>query len=119
MKEAAGFDVSGWWLVHTNGKDFVGKCHDRLTGGRRLTCLQGAIIQTTIVPGPGGMPRPKTDVLTIPWFTDTLDVPDGACWVSLEACDNRAAWGHIIAMTEKLKLEVRASKSHIHLASGH
>jgi hypothetical protein len=112
-------DLSEWWAVLTNGEWFVGRRHvDAQADGSRkkkLTSVQKMSIQLTVEPTPKG-PRPNLLALTYPWFgVDTLEIPEGALWIAVQAIHG-PPWMQLIGSTEKLKLEVRAQRSGLHLA---
>jgi hypothetical protein len=71
-----------------------------------------------ITEGPKG-PRPIISVLTYPWLTDTIEVPPGALWIAVTSFHNHAQWKVVIQSTENLKLEERAKRAGLHLASSH
>jgi hypothetical protein len=107
------FDINQWWLVYTNGERFVGK-----RNGDKLEHVQSCIVQTGVVQDARGNARPRTAVLTFPYFTDTIVIPAGALWISLAATHNKVEWVPVIVSTERLKTEQRAERAGIALV-GH
>jgi hypothetical protein len=108
-------DLSEWWAVLTNGEWFVGQHGQASNDKRKLTHIQKMSIQLTVEPTPKG-PRPNLLALTYPWFgVDTLEIPEGALWIAVQAIHG-PPWMQLIGSTEKLKLEVRANRSGLHLA---
>jgi hypothetical protein len=105
------FDLSEWWAVLVQGEWFCGK---REPGGK-LTSLNKLNMPFSVQPVGGGV-APRTDVLVYPWLLDSLVIPEGALWISLDAMSSAAPWAKIIMASESLKLEQRAQRSGIHLA---
>jgi hypothetical protein len=104
--------LSEWWAVLTNGEWFVGR---RPTGtARKLESLQKLVFQFGMMETPKGL-RPHVVALTYPWFTETLEIPEGALWTAVQALHG-PPWANLIGSTEKLKLEERAKRSGLHLA---
>jgi len=109
------FDLSEWWVVVTNGERFVGKRRQKDNGRYRLESIQKVEWPFGIVPDERGNSRPHVGVLTYPWFIDSLEIPDGALWISIEAMHNSDAWRSCIESTERVVLEQRVQRSGLHL----
>jgi hypothetical protein len=107
-------DLGEWWIVLTNGEWFCGK---RASSPRAntLLSLQKLVLPMSFQETPKGA-RPVLGVLTYPWFVDSLEVPEGSVWIAVNATSDYERWAPIIANTEALKLEKRASRTGLHLA---
>jgi hypothetical protein len=109
-------DLSAWTTVCTNGEWFCGR---RSPTNRKLESLQKLVFQFGILETPKG-PRPHVVVLTYPWLTDSIEIPEGALWVAVQAMPyspdgEPVPWGQIIGTTEQLKLERNAKRAGLHL----
>jgi hypothetical protein len=105
-------DLSEWWAVLAQGEWFVGtRERDHV-----LASLHKLHMPFSIQPTKGGGAAPRTDVLVYPWFVDSLVMPEGALWISLDAMPEAAPWAKIIGASEGLKLQQRAKRVGLHLA---
>lgn len=123
-------DLSEWWACCAGGDWFCGKRASgaavsvaapdgRKLPSRKLESLQKLVFQFGILETPRG-PRPHVVVLTYPWLTDSLDIPEGALWIAVQAMTHSPdgepiPWGQIIGTTEQLKVERNAKKAGLHL----
>lgn len=112
-------DLSEWWACCSNGEWFCGKRGGASNTRSKLTSLQKLVFQFGILETPRG-PRPHVVVLTYPWLTDSLDIPEGALWIAVQAMSHSpdgdpVPWETIIGSTEKLKVERNAKKAGLHL----
>jgi hypothetical protein len=119
MSERGEIDLTEWWAVSTGGECWwAGKNANRARGGdsRQLENLQKLVFQHGMIETPQGL-RPHIVTLTFPWFgIETLAIPEGCLWTSCSAYKG-VPWAEILGSTEKLKLEQRAQRSGLHLAS--
>jgi hypothetical protein len=107
------FDLNEWWAVLTNGEWFLGK----RPASRSLKSLHKLNLPFSVQPTAGGGVAPRTDVLVYPWLgLDSLEIPEGALWISVTAFHCDAPWETLIASSEALKLKQRAKRSGLHLA---
>jgi hypothetical protein len=109
---ASAIEIEAWWFVLTNGEWFVGIRHDR-----QLRSLQKAILGVVAVPIPNGQARPKCTMATYPWLVDRLDIPEGAVWIRAESMPEQAALKDMLATAEQIRMEQRAAKAGIVVAS--
>ena len=99
-------DLSEWWAVLVQGEWFCGTRGQ----GHALESLHKLHMPFSIQPTKGGGVAPRTDVLVYPWFVDSLVMPEGALWISLDAMPEAAPWVKLISASEALKLqEVRVA----------
>src|SRR5271154_187199 len=105
-------DPSEWWATLVQGEWFLGKREL----GNTLASLHKLNLPFSVQPTPGGGVAPRTDVLVYPWFVDSLVIPEGALWISLDAMPDAAPWVKLITASEGLKLQQRAKRSGLHLA---
>jgi len=103
--------------VLTNGEWWCGT--RKSVADRALEHLQKLSFQFAMIETPQGI-RPKMIALTFPWMgKETMIVPEGAVWdrISEYRSTPEIDWASVIGSTEKLKLEHRAQRSGLHLAS--
>jgi hypothetical protein len=112
IEAAKAIDLNDWWMVLWGGEWFVGRRADH-----KLSSLQKLQMPFSLIEGPGGLPRPHLAFMTYPWVLETLVMPADALWISLTGVKNPDQTRMAIYTTEKLKLEERANRSGIHLAT--
>ena len=113
-------DLNEWFTVLTNGEWWCGRRKVAQTNGssegRKLESLQKLVFQFGMLETPQGI-RPHVVALTYPWFgMETMVIPEGALWNTVLSYKD-VPWAQILGSTEKLKLEQRAQRSGLHLAS--
>jgi hypothetical protein len=117
LEAAKHVDLQDWWIVLWGGEWFCGKRSGYTTPLGRLDNLQKLQMPFSLVEGPGGAPRPHVAFVTCPWLLDTLVLPEDALWISCSALKNPDQVRLSIWSTEKLKLEERAARSGLSLAT--
>jgi hypothetical protein len=112
LEAAKHINLNDWWIALWGGEWFCGQRHKS-----KLTNLQKLQMPFSLVEGPGGAPRPHVAFVTCPWLLETLVLPEDALWISCTALKNPDQTRMSIWSTEKLKLEERAARSGLSLAT--
>jgi hypothetical protein len=112
-----GIDIGEWQLVCASGEWFVGVRASPTS--RKLERLQKCFMQFGMIENKQGLPRPKTAVLTYPWFLEEMIVPEGALWLSISSFFNPKEWVPVIESTERLKVTERAERAGLIVAGAH
>jgi hypothetical protein len=109
--------IEAWWFVLTNGEWFAGIRGRDSWNQNQLSSLQKVMLGVVAIPVPTGPPRPKCTMASYPWLVDRLDIPEGAVWIRADAMPELEALKTMLANTEQIRIEQRAAKAGIVVAS--